>query len=471
MSYRDGAGSALPGGVGGRWTTLVGGVAAALLIAIPQAVQGGGFQLPTLCIKCLGSANAGAAALAETPSTLALNPAGLALLAGRRLEGGINRIEPVVDFSDDGSTGVFGSPLGGFGTDNGAPVSWTPGLFYSQPGPGGLVFGLGAYVPYGLATDYDWGWVGRYHALRSEVMTLDINPALGYRVSPHLSLGVGLDLVYGTAELTNAIDFGSLLSAQLGGPIPALGIVPASPVADGESRLSGNDWALGWNLGVLLEPDGRTRLGAAYRSEVDFTLDGEHEIRVPGALTRLTGGALATQVLPATARLTLPATLRLGAVRELTPDWSVMAGAMWTGWHSFPEIRIRYDDGRPDFVDPQDWNDVWQFNLGAEYRCSTRWSLRAGFIYDESPAPQATKGPRVVERDPRWLTLGATYAAHSGLILDLAYSHVLIGDFSIDLRERTTPQASRDALAGNRLAGDYSDYAGVLSLGLRWTFR
>ena len=219
-----------------------------------------------------------------------------------------------------------------------------------------------------------------------------------------------------------------------------------------------------------MELDARTRLGVAYRSKVDFNLEGEQEIRVPSTVSRLTGGTLGTQILPATARLTLPATLRLGFYRELGRDWSLLAGVMWTGWHTFKEIRIRYGDGRPDSVDPQDWNDAWQFSLGAEYRYSPQWSFRAGYLYDESPAPQSTKGPRVVERDPRWLTLGLSYAARGNLVVDFAYSHVLIGDFSVDLREQTTPQASGGALQGNRLTGDYSDYADVVSLGLRYRF-
>lgn len=441
-----------------------------VLASIPGAVRAGGFQLPTLCVKCLGSADAGAAAVAQTPSTIAFNPAGLALLPGRQAEVGFNRIRPVIDFTDDGSTDPFGVPLSGPGTHNGAPLSWTPGVFYSQTGPGNLSFGLGLDVPYGLITDYDWGWVGRYHALHTEVMTLDIDAALAYRVNRYLSLGAGIDLVYGTAELTNAIDFGSLLTAQSGGPIPSLGIVPGNVSLDGESRLSGNDWALGWNLGALVELDSRTRVGLAYRSKVDLTLEGEQEIRVPSAVSHLTGGALATQILPATSRLTLPATLRLGFYRELGRDWSVMAGAMWTGWHTFKEIRIRYADGRPDSVDPQDWNDAWQFSLGAEYRYSPQWSFRAGYLYDESPAPQSTKGPRVVERDPRWLTLGLSYAARGNLVVDFAYSYVLIGDFSVDLREQTTPQTTGGAVQGNRLTGDYSNVADVVSLGLRYRF-
>lgn len=444
------------------------GLVLGLLLAGSWA-WGGGFQVPTYCVKCQGSRNAGAAASAETPSTLFFNPAGLTRLSQRQVEIGLNFAQLTVDFQDGGSTNPFGAPAQGLSNADGDASLFIPNLYLSYPGPGDWTFGLGVHSPYGLTTDYPRGWVGRYHGVYSEVVSVDINPALAYRINPRLSVGAGLDLVYGRAELTNALDFGSLLSAQFG-PIPALGITPGNLAADGYSTLEGNDWALGWNLGILFELDPSTRLGAGYRSKVDLDLEGESRIEVPYHLTALTGGLLASEIQDTRAPLTLPATLRLGLHRDLGPQWSLMAGAEWTNWSEFQVIRVHYLDGRPDFADPQEWNDAWRFSIGAEYRYTPRWSFRTGFEYDESPIPQATKGPRVTERDLRWLALGASYAVTNSLILDLAYNHAFIGDYSIDLREVTTPQASNGALPGNRLAGDYSNSVDILSLGARWSF-
>jgi long-chain fatty acid transport protein len=439
-----------------------------LLVTAPA--WGGGFQIPTYCVKCQGSLNAGAAASADTASTLFFNPAGLARLGKRQAELGLHFATLNPEFVDGGSTNPFGGAAQGLLTADGDTSVLIGNLYLSHPGFGDWSFGLGVHSPYGLKTDYPRTWVGRYHGVYSEVETFDINPAFAYRVNPRLSVGGGLDLVYGKAELTNAVDFGSLLSAQLGGPIPALDITPGNPAADGYSVLEGDDWGLGWNLGILFEPEPGTRLGIAYRSKVDLDLEGESRIEVPSRLTTLTGGLLASEIQDTRARLTLPATLRLGVHRDLGDQWSLMAGAEWTNWSDFREIRVRYDDGRPDFVDPQDWNDAWRFSIGAEYRLTPKWSFRAGLEYDESPIPQATKGPRVTERDLRWLALGTSYAVADSLILDLAYSHAFIGDYSVDLREVTTPQASGGALPGNRLTGDYSHSADILSLGARWSF-
>lgn len=445
--------------------------AVALTLALTTcAVCGGGFQIPTDCVKCQGSRNAGATASAETPSTLFFNPAGLARLTKREAEIGLHFARLDIDFQDGGSSNPFGAAAQGLADAEGDAWVLIPNVYLSHPGPKDWTFGLGVHSPYGLTTDYPRGWVGRYHGVYSEVVTVDINPAFAYRVSPSLSVGAGVDLVYGKARLTNALDLGSLLSARLGSPIPTLGVTPGNPAADGYSVLDGDDWALGWNLGILLELDPETRLGLGYRSKVDLDLKGQARTEVPYHLSVLTGGLVSSEIQDTRARLTLPAALRFGIHHDLGHQWSLMAGVEWTDWSEFREIRIRFLDGHPDLVDPQGWTDAWRFNIGAEYRYSPRWSFRTGFEYDESPIPQATKGPRVTERDLRWLAIGASYSATDALILDLAYTHAFIGDYSIDLREVTTPQASDGLLPGNRLAGDYSNSADILSLGARWSF-
>lgn len=462
-----GEGAARP--VGKGCARLGAGLVAGLLVA-SSAALGNGFQVPTYCVKCLGSRNAGAAASADTPSILYFNPAGLARLTKRELELGLNVAQIEIDFQDRGSTNPFGLPIPGQREAEGDASVLIPNLYLSQPGPHGWTFALGVHSPFGLKTDYPRDWVGRYHGVYSEVVNLDINPALAYRLNPRLSVGAGLDLVYVSAELTNAIDFGTLLSAQLGGPVATLGITPGNLALDGSSTLEGDDWALGWNLGILFEVQPQTRLGLSYRSEVDLDLEGESRVEVPALVTTLTGGLLRGEIQSTRAPLTLPASLWLGLHQDLNTQWSLMLGAQWIDWSAFEEIRVRYQDGRPDFVDPQEWNDAWRFSIGAEYRYSPRWSFRAGLEYDETPIPHSTLGPRVTERDLRWVALGASFAATDTLTLDLAYNHAFFGDYGVDLREVTTTQASGGLLPGSRLVGDYSNSADILGLGVRWSF-
>ena len=73
--------------------------------------------------------------------------------------------------------------------------------------------GLGMFLPFGLSTKYDSTWVGRYHAVKSDLFTIDINPSMAYRVTEKFSVGAGINAQYLKAELSNAIDFGTIFGA------------------------------------------------------------------------------------------------------------------------------------------------------------------------------------------------------------------------------------------------------------------
>jgi long-chain fatty acid transport protein len=69
--------------------------------------------------------------------------------------------------------------------------------------------GIGATVPFGLITDYDSDWVGRYHALRSIVRTIDLNPSVSFRINDHVSVGAGMSAQYASVSLSQAVFTGT----------------------------------------------------------------------------------------------------------------------------------------------------------------------------------------------------------------------------------------------------------------------
>jgi len=433
-------------------------------------VAAGGLSIPTYCVECQGSGNAAAPARADSPATVFANPAGIARLTGTRAELGLHAARIDVQLDRGSASGPLGAPVAGSLTSDAGALVWPLNLYLTHSGGGPWSLGLGLTTPFGLTTDYDRGWVGRYHALRSELKTLDLGLALAYRLSDRVSLGAGIDLVYARAELSHAVDLGSLLTARLGRPVPGLGITPGNPAIDGYTRLEGDDWGLGWALGLLLEPVDGTRIGLSYRSKVDLDLEGSTLTRVPELVAEVTAGQVATSNRDASSRLTLPATLRLGLWQSLGSDWRLLLGAQWTGWHSFDGTRVRFADGGPDLTEPHDWNDVWRYSLGLEYRYSDRLTLRGGLEYDESPLPRVNRSLRVVGRDQRWISLGLSFRATRSLTWDLAYSHVATDDYRVDLGEVTTPWASGGRLPGNRLTGEVSSSADILGLGLRLAY-
>ncbi|WP_308726197.1 OmpP1/FadL family transporter, partial [Metapseudomonas otitidis] len=65
-------------------------------------------------------------------------------------------------------------------------------------------FGLGMYVPFGLVTDYEKGFQGRYYGTRSEVRVVTLQPTISYKINDQLSIGFGPTINRIDGELTSA---------------------------------------------------------------------------------------------------------------------------------------------------------------------------------------------------------------------------------------------------------------------------
>ena len=283
------------------------------LIGTASTGRAGSFGLNEQSVSGLGSAYAGGAAQAEDASTIFFNPAGLALLDHGELQIGGQFISPNANFQNQGSrlvapgTPFNNEPLTGGNGGNGGVDHVIPNVYLSQPlfrSPvyGDLSIGIGLTVPFGLETDYAPDWVGRYAALRTKLQTFDIQPSIAYRFLDRISIGVGLDVQYASARLSQAIDFGEIgaetlapfyaaLPARLaasGVPVAAIpGAVAATERAysaagfvpqgrDGVAEVQGDDWSVGFTIGFIFEylkgnelsflQDGR--FGFSYRSAI-----------------------------------------------------------------------------------------------------------------------------------------------------------------------------------------------------------
>jgi long-chain fatty acid transport protein len=108
-------------------------------------------------------------------------------------------------------------------------------------------------------------------------------------------------------------------------------------------------------------------------------------------------------------------------------------------------------------------------SIGGLYRIRPKWTLRAGFEYDESPVDAKDRTPRVPDADRYWFTVGASYEYSESFSFDFAYTYIYISDYSIDDTEVTTG-AVTGVPVGNTLDGRYEGNANILSAQVRWTF-
>lgn len=407
---------------------------AVVALGITCDAQGAGFALKEQSTTAQGNAFAGATAGADDISYMFFNPAALARHDGAQVQSMVTYIRPQVRAEGATATTVVGNTIEG-GTNSGeiAPNVFLPALYASWQARNDLRFGLGINAPFGLSTENPDDWVGRYHGTRSELKTININPAVAWSPNPYLALGAGIQVQYAEATLENAVDFGTIAAIP---PISGgLGGTPGSLADDGSAKVEGNDWSAGFNVGVLVMPTKRTRFGAAYRSAIKHRIEGDAEFDtgtgVGPAVSAATGLFVDTG---AQADITLPAMASFGVHHDLTDEWGVMGEVQWTNWATFDELVIEFDNAQPDNVTTEKWNDSFFVALGTTYRPKdTGLTFRLGVAHDQTPVEGSFRTPRIPDASRTWLSAGVGYRVRDHIDLQASYTRIWVGDADIDL--------------------------------------
>lgn len=434
------------------WQRVVMAVSAALFAS--GNAYGAGYAVIEQSVQRLGMAYAGGAAAADDASTIRYNPAGLTRLSGAQTVAGAHVVLPSARFENRGSSHLTGQPLTGGNGGNAGNTLVIPNLYLSRQLGDRVHIGLGAFSPFGLSVEYDRAWVGRYHAIKSDLISLDINPALAWAVTDKLSLGAGFDIQYIKAELSNAIDFGTIFAS--------LGAAGAAPQQnDGYVTFKGDSWSWGYNLGLLYQFNAATWAGVAYRSDIDHTLRGDADFSgVPSG--NPTGRFLDTAVR---SYATVPDTVSVSLWHNFTRSVAAAADVTWTNWSKFDELRIKFDNpAETDAVTTQRWHDTLRYSLGGVYLPGP-WVFRAGVAYDESPVPDAAhRTPRIPDNDRTWVTGGVGYRFSDTMAIDLGYAHLFVRDAEIN-----KAATGEDRLRGG-LTGTYQSDVDITSAELSWRF-
>ncbi len=436
------------------------------LASLGRGVHATGFALIEQNASGLGNSYAGAAAAAEDASTIFFNPAGMTRLPGRQFVGALHAILPSAKFNNTGSTAAGGGfGLGGNG-GNAGDLAAVPNLYLSWQLNPSWFAGIGVNAPFGLKTEYDAGWIGRFHALKSEIKSININPSIAFKVNDSFSLGGGINWMRTEAEITKAINYTAV--AQAAGLLAQVGLG-----SEGSNRIAGDDTAWGFNLGLLFNPQPNTTIGVSYRSAMKNTLSGSVVYaNRPAALTaNLANPLLAAQVGDSAinAKLKLPASYSFAVRHQVDQKWDVLFDATRTEWSSVQSLDIIRNTGATLESVPFEWKNTWRVGLGVNYRYSDAWTIRGGIAFDKSPVTDALRIPRLPDEDRKWLSIGAQYKLSKEGAIDFGYAHLFVKDSVVNLSgpPALTPQlvAGRGALVGN-----YNSQVNILSIQYRHHF-
>ena len=255
--------------VGGKIKSLAAGLTAlGAGLAAAGGAWGSGFQLRENSAAALGNAFAGAAASTEDPSVIANNPAAMIGLSGNQVSGDHDHRHSVGGIFRIGAHAPRDSRSAEAMAAMRAAPSPSPRLYGFYDAAPDLKFGLALTAPFGLRSQYDSGWVGRYQAIKSDIETININPECRL---PGTRLAFGRGRAGNTACARRIYQRDQCHYRGAARQSVAAGrIYPAGR----HVRVTGDLWSVGYDLGVLVEISPETRLGASYRSQISHRIEG-----------------------------------------------------------------------------------------------------------------------------------------------------------------------------------------------------
>jgi long-chain fatty acid transport protein len=363
-----------------------------------------GFAINEQSISGMGTGFAGRSSAADDASTIFGNPAGMSRLKREQVTGGAALLDAHTDISNASSRPNSGSNDGDM-----VPLVAVPMGYYVKPIDDHWAFGIGMYAPFGLVTDYENGFAGRYFGSKSDVKVMTLQPTVSYAFNDKVSIGFGptINRIEGTLESN-------------------LSITQAAP--DGKVKIKGDDTALGYNIGVLVQATDSTRVGLTYHSKVKYKLEGDTKVNY-NVLAAV--GQNPSQKYDASLDLTTPESVDFSLTHQLDDKWTLYAGSTWTRWSRLKDITVK-NEGVPTILngqfgtitEEQNWHDTWAHAIGASYQLNKEWVLRTGLSFDQAPTNNVNRSPRIPTGDRKIFSLGAGWSPTDDLTIDVAYSYL-----------------------------------------------
>jgi long-chain fatty acid transport protein len=360
----------------------------------------------------------------EDPLTsLSSNPAGLGFLQGNKIDLGADGVLPTGHFSNRaGTNGQMDSDLRAF----------PEGAAGFHLGKLPVTLGIGFYPESGLLADWHYndvpGGTGGtttygYQEYKSEIIVLRTAFGMGIQITPQLSIGGSVGLIYNQNQLVMPYIFQNEPTLPLGFKTLL--------------NLQTEGWGADGNFGIQYHPVDNLQLGVSYKTESRVVTTGNAYGDANTQLANLgLGGANPAFHYDAEVVNVFPQSVSTGFAWKFQPQWTLSGQIDWVDWSSFNSLPVRLTNGgNPDINGvvgsntlndqiPLKWSDRLVYRTGIEYAINDNWSLRAGYIFGKSPVPDSTLTPLTAVITENTLTTGIGYQ-HGAFGVDLAYQYAL----------------------------------------------
>jgi long-chain fatty acid transport protein len=351
----------------------------AVILLFPAQAYPGGFLIYNhdAAASAMGLAYT---AQVQNPSAVLYNPAAINQLKGAQVSWGGTMILSDASFRSDSS---------GNKTDQDSHLFILPTFFATKQLNERWSFGIGSFSPYGLTSNWPREWEGRYQATFAQLRSFFINPVISCQVTPALSLAGGVSPVY--SDVLQRKNFKII------------------PGRDGQATFHGKDFGWGYNLGLLYRISDCWKFGIAYRSTVRLDYDGRVSFRAPKLLQKIVPEG------DASININLPGFITTGLCYSPDTRWTIEFDVYWIDWSKYDRLKLNYSQPVPAIMKKdaapiiRDYHDTFDFCFGISYKATEAITLRAGYLFDESPVPEPSEDPILYDSDKNIYTMGLGY--------------------------------------------------------------
>ena len=364
-----------------------------------------------------GNALGGAmVAKADDPSAIAWNPAGITQLEGTHIQTGVAMISPMMDLT----TTYNGVSSKSSMTKN---SYFPPSAYITHQINDSVWLGVGTFTRFGLGTEFDENWAGRYASYNTAIESYSLNTNLAYKFNDFFSMAIGLEFMKVRADLRKKLD------ATPGSPKD-----PNTYAADVDQRIIVNGITPGLNAAIHITPNDQWKVGLSWRSKMDHRASGSASYNVP---TGLAVPATLFNDSDVSMDMNTPHMIFGGVEYKPLKNLSIEFDTVFSMWSDYSAIDYHFDSitaiGRTDVSSTKKWNDVWRFEVGVEYLPIEDLALRVGYFYDQSPIPDGYIDYMLPTSDRQNVSLGIGWK-YENFTIDAAYNYLWMKDRTIEAR-------------------------------------
>lgn len=356
------------------------GLAAALLA--PQVAGAEGFAINEWSAE--GVAMGGARMFAEDDAAnVAYNPASITKVKGEVMKSSYTYLSPHGNYKlYDGA---------GKEIEDGKNVvhaGWAVGSYYVRQINDKEWFGIGAFPRFAMVSEFERASKASTNAFFSKLNGVSVTPTYAHKFDKKWSAAVGAEINYVGLELQKNYYH------------------PVAQMNVGATQTEGESYALGWNAAANYAFDDKNEIGVVYRSRITHSLEADFKM-YPASGGKITADAYGV--------VTLPDSWDIGYNHKFDKKTRLELKATRTNWSTYDALNISLSNPSvpgvlPSNVDSdKNWENGWRYAIGLEHNLSDKYTVMAGFAFDESSIPHDGGDFMVPTGLRRTYSIGARY--------------------------------------------------------------